>query len=422
MSKRFVRPIITAAIVLLAPAQVAAQIDSALAQRFFGEARAFCEADGGRMWGVSLCGPMVFADARTGLIATNQAPPPPEVQRPRALGYANAAMAWGETRWSTFVWPAIPRDDAERRGRLLVHELFHRVQPDLGLFIASAPGLPDHLDTPDGRYWMQLEWRALSRALERAGDAPRQAIGDALSFRQQRRRLAPASAEIERINEINEGLAQFTATVVVAGSSQAAHTDAIEQLQAAPDQESFVRTFAYPSGAAYGILLDSFAPGWTHRLTAKDDLGDLLMRASGTRPAADPDAAAERYGGTMLRAAEQQRESKRQARIASLRAAFVDGPLVRLPRGSGASFVTLGVTPLPGEGTVYRQYRVSGPWGRLEAGQVLVSADGTVLTVRGPAKVVGGVATGDEWTLTIAEGWTLRAGARQGDFVLVQGT
>src|SRR4029079_3795736 len=42
-----------------------AQVDQQRAQEFFKEAQALCERDGGRLWGVSLCGPMVIADRRT---------------------------------------------------------------------------------------------------------------------------------------------------------------------------------------------------------------------------------------------------------------------------------------------------------------------------------------------------------------------
>jgi hypothetical protein len=49
-----------------------AQVDQQLAQEYFKEARALCERDGGRLWGVSLCGPMVIADAATGTVATSQ--------------------------------------------------------------------------------------------------------------------------------------------------------------------------------------------------------------------------------------------------------------------------------------------------------------------------------------------------------------
>ena len=61
---------------LLCPA--AAHVDQERADACFKEAAAICQRDGGRLWGVSLAGPMVFADSRTRTIATSQPRPTEE--------------------------------------------------------------------------------------------------------------------------------------------------------------------------------------------------------------------------------------------------------------------------------------------------------------------------------------------------------
>jgi hypothetical protein len=400
--------------VLARPA--AAQVDSARAAEHFAEAAALCQREAGRLWGISLCGPMVFADAATGTIAVSR--PAPDAPRPRALGYANTAVEWGGERWAAFVWPAIPQDSTVR-ARMLLHELFHRVQPELGLYVASSPGTNDHLDTRQGRYWMQLEWRALDRALETGGTERRGAVADALGFRHARRQLESDAAENERISEINEGLAQYTGTAAAA-SPDAATASAIEQLRSAPQRETFVRTFAYPSGAAYGLLLDAYAPEWRRRITAGDDLGALLAEAADVERSDDPDAAALRYGGADLLAAEVALEAERERRIAKLRARFVTGPVLVLPRGRGASFVTTGVTPIPGAGTVLPSYRVQGEWGEIEASHVLVSTDGNALAVPGPFTRDGTRLAGEGWTVVLADTWDLEPGPRPGDYRVVR--
>lgn len=101
----------------------------------------------------------------------------------------------GGVRWCTFVWQMIPADDEAARARIMLHELFHRVQPQLGLLITSIPGELDHLDTLEGRHWMQLEWRALTRALDSSGAGCTEALRDALAFRMARRTLFPGSTE-----------------------------------------------------------------------------------------------------------------------------------------------------------------------------------------------------------------------------------
>ncbi|MFQ5637872.1 MAG: hypothetical protein ACE5IR_07725 [bacterium] len=395
----------------------AAQVDQERAATYFKEAAALCEREGGRLWGVSLHGPMVFADALTGTIATNQ--PAPEAPRPRALGYANAAMKWGGIRWSTFVWQMIPADEAAR-ARLMLHELFHCVQPQLGLYIPATSGENKHLDLPEGRFWMQLEWRALARALGSSGAERMDAVRDALAFRATRRALFPGAAENERASEINEGLAQYTATVTACTSRDEAVVDAIEQLTEAAQKESFVRTFAYASGAAYGILLDSWSPGWTRQLKVTDDLGQLLMTSAKIQPSENAEAAARRYAGPELKAAEEKREAERKARVAALRRRFVEGPVLVLPRGRGASFITRGVTPIPGAGTIYPSFRVTGEWGSIEAGQVLMSVDGSTLTVPAPTIAEGSTFSGDGWTVTLASGWVVRPGPRAGDYQVVR--
>jgi hypothetical protein len=47
----------------------AAQVDEQRAQEWFTEVQAVCEREGLRLWGVSLCGPMVIADLKTQTIA-----------------------------------------------------------------------------------------------------------------------------------------------------------------------------------------------------------------------------------------------------------------------------------------------------------------------------------------------------------------
>jgi hypothetical protein len=248
------------------------------------------------LWKISLCGPIVIADPATKTIAANQ--PAPEAPRPAALGFTNSAMDWGGTRWTTISWPSLVALQ-HLQGLLLIHELFHRIQPQLGLLVQDLPS--EHLDTPEGRYWMQLEWKALSRAIGSADQTRSAALGDALAFRAARRSRFPGAAESERGYEINEGLAQYTATVVAAGSRSEAVRSAIEQLEKAAGEVTFVRQFAYPTGTAYGILLDEYAPGWTHRIKSADDLGTLVEPFAAIRPAKDLEAAAVSYGGPEIR-------------------------------------------------------------------------------------------------------------------------
>jgi hypothetical protein len=312
----------------------------------------------------------------------------------------------------------ISPDDRYLRGRLFIHELHHRVQPQLGQMIGGASN--DHLDTLEGRYWLRLEWRALAAALGSSGPARAAAIGDALAFRASRYALFAQAAESEHADEIREDLASYTGTVVASASATDAVADAITQLNEAHRMPTFVRTFAYPSGAAYGVLLDTYAPGWTRRLRpATEDLGTLLLQASGSRPAGDAQASAARYGSGELRTEEERRDAEQARRVAELRQRFVDGPILIVPRGKGAMLNTTGATPIPGTGTVLFEYRVTAPWGTLESrGGILEAADGLSLRLPLPYRAEETTLVGDGWQITLAEGWIVRPGTRAGDFEL----
>lgn len=400
---------------ILLPLVALAQIDKQRADEAFAQAKTLCEREGGKLWKMSLCGPIVIADPATRTIATNH--PAPEAPRPRALGFTNSAVEWGGERWTTISWPLlVALKDVQ--ALLLIHELFHRIQPQLGLLVMDSPS--DHLDTPDGRYWMQLEWKALSRAIGASGKERSAALGDALAFRAARRSRFPGAPESERGYEINEGLAQYTGTVVAAASRAEAVRSAVAQLASAADEVTFVRQFAYPTGTAYGVLLDETSPGWTHRIKSTDDLGKLIEPFATVRPMKELDAAALSYGGPEIRQREVRREAEHKARVAELRRRFVEAPILILPRGRGASFGSAGITAIAGEGTIYMMYRTTAEWGTLEASAVLVDNERGKLTVPAPAAVEGKALKGDGWTLSIADGWVIRPGPRGGDFQLVR--
>jgi len=416
MTRALRATILSWTLTLLAP-PAAAQVDQQRAQEFFKEAQALCERDGGRLWGVSLCGPMVMADRRTQTIATNQ--PAPDGTRPPILGLVNAPVEWGGARWTAFMWDFVLGQTPRGRRELFLHELFHRVQPQLGLIVEAQAN--EHVDAADARYWLRLEWRALARALRAPGEQREAAVRDALAFRQARHMLYAGSAESERAVEITEGLAHYTGVALGAPSREDAIVSAVD-LASVDTVESFVRSFPTTSGTLYGLLLDATSPGWTRRVRSTDDFGELLMRALGVQPAADAAASAARYGGDEIRAFEQQRQERRKERIAELRRRFVDGPVLQIPAAGGAASDSRGAVVIPDVGTVwFGGYRASGNWGTLDAEKgVLVASDGKWRRVPAPQRRDSVTFYGDGWTFKAAPGWLIREGARQGDYEVVR--
>ena len=108
---------------------------------------------------------------------------------------------------------------------------------------------------------MRLEWRALAKGLRATNQAERRtAIEDSLLFREMRRSLFLGAAEEERALEMHEGLAEYTGTRLAAGTRVERVKLALDSLLRAELNESYVRSFAYGSGPAWGLLLDQIEP------------------------------------------------------------------------------------------------------------------------------------------------------------------
>ncbi|MBK7370965.1 MAG: hypothetical protein IPJ09_05915 [Saprospiraceae bacterium] len=397
-----------------------AQVNQQLAQEYFKEAQALCEKDGGKLWGKSICGPMVIYDRQTKTIATSK--PAPDAPHPQLLGLLNAPIQWGGETWIAYMWSDIVNRKPRERKELFLHEMFHGVQPQLKL--GAAANTPEHLDAKDGRYWMRLEWKALEQALRKSGKQRKAALSDILAFRQARRTIFAANIEDERGQEITEGLAAYTGTKLAAENIIEAKQSAIDLLTGAENtanEASLVRTFAYISGPAYCILLDEIAPNWRKSLKNTDDFGFLLSQALKLKPSTDVHIAALKYAGNDILLAEEKREKARRDRLHELQKIFIDGSILIFP-GGNHSFDSRGAVSIKGEGTVYYgPFRASGPWGKLEAEKgVLVATDGSTRRVAVPVKKDELTYTGDGWTLKINEGWQVKEGEKNGSFELVK--
>src|SRR3954467_5620557 len=397
---------------------VEAQVQPELAKRYFEEATTLCDRATGRLWGVSLCGPMVIVDQATGTRATSQREP--EGPLPRLSGFADGPVSWGGLRW--FSWPLsfLADKPPDVRQQIMLHGLFHRIQADLGL--DASNGFNEHLDTLEGRVWMQLEGRALRRAPEAIGSGRTEAIADALAFRRERRRLFPGAADNERREEIREGLATYTGIAAWARSPADAHRAAVSALAGGESQPSFVGNFEAASGPGYGVLLDDLLPEWRRQVRGTSDLGDLLASATNRPPTTDVAVAAARYDGATLRTAEEARDRAQQVRVAELLRRFVDGPVLTMPASGTGTSDTTGSVGIPGVGTVlFRNFTLSAQWGRLTAnGGVLRAADGSTLSVPATVPLEGATLQGDGWSVTLNAGWVVQPAARPGSFTIVR--
>ena len=409
-----------------------APIDLAEARRAFDAAEDASDRDGGKLWGTALYGPLFLVDPGSRSVVANQPDPEGMLREEDGLWVgtlseeinpANAAVDWAGLRWTMVMWP--PPTIPHARNRLLLHELFHRMQEDVGLAAEDPPN--GHLDTRDGRIWMRLEMRALAQALASRGSGREASIRDALDFRVRRRSLSIGAAAEEDALERNEGMAEYTGLVLSGLPGEVLADRAAVDLERREASDSFSRSFAYATGPAYGVLLDESGRPWREELVRGATLGELLEAAYDVEASRVPaEGRIGGYNGERVMAIETAREEERLARETDLRARLVDGPVLRLAPGAefSYSFDPNDAVNLEGVGTVYGSTRVTDVWGILEVDSggalFLRNAEGwfTGVVVPAPASGPDPPTSGDGWRLDLAEGWEIAPGERAGDWVV----
>lgn len=377
----------------------------------FSEFARICERDAGRLWGASLCGPLLIVEPSTRSVRASQADAEgvlhPEGDRwvgvlPPGVGIANTSVEWAGVRWIMVMAP-LPDNASERRDRL-VHEAWHRAQADVNLPAAASDCA--HLETERGRYLLRLELRALRQAVLARGGVRRRAARDALRFRAVRLAEFAQSAEAEAALDRNEGLASYTGAKLGAAAPYL-HAAAI--LQQYDQHRAFARAYAYASGPAYGLLLDQFRPGWRRQLASGDRATPAELLAQSLRLKADaafPAAAAARYGGVEIAAQEQARALQQQARIEALRVRYAAGPRLVVPLTSvRMEFDPNQVTPIEGLGNHYGVLTLRDAWGELVSAEgALISGDFSSATVLDPGP---DRRSGPGWSLQLAPGFQI---------------
>jgi hypothetical protein len=403
------------------------------AARAFREAEEAALEDDGKLWGHSLVAPILLVDPATRAVVANR---PDEGERlvereavfvgtlPQEVNVANTAVEWAGVRWTMVMWP-LP-ENRYARTRLLLHECFHRIQPLLGHGGGDAPST--HLDGELGRTWLRLEFRALAEACVRREGARRQALEDALVFRAHRRALFPGSGPTEAAFERNEGLAEYTGLALSGLPGWVLADRAAQKLERDEGAASFVRSFAYATGPAYGVLLDELGSAWRPKLRPDSDLAALAGDVIAWKTPADLERAArergQRYGAEEIIASERTRSAEKARLEALHRARYVEGPLLELALGArlSYSFDFNAIHPLPDAGSVYGSIRIVEEWGILDAsagGALLVLAENgspRLARVPAPADPAAHPLAGDGWSLRLEPGWTLVPGARPGDW------
>ena len=315
-------------------------------------------------------------------------------------------------------------EGSEELTALVWHERWHCVQAKLGLPAREADNA--HLASEAGRTWLRLELRALARAL--ANNDPqdaRHAALHALAFRAQRSdrgRLGTGALVGEAQVERNEGLAEYTGRKLAA---QDPIPSLLAALESADDATSYVRSAAYATGPAYGLLLDRWDDGWTRSVDAEVDLPSMLAAALvGDAPLPEAESAGAAYGLAAVRIEEAERAAETRRKRGEYESRFVTGEALTLPlRNPSVSFDPRTLFPLDAHGTVYAPITVRDAWGELVAeGGALLASDWSSVRVSAEKLSGNGIRwQGPGWALILAAGWRLEKDAN-GHWTLREGS
>jgi hypothetical protein len=434
--------VILCAIGLLAePAALAANetssalaISTSQAAAAFAEAHTLCSTDDGRLWGHTLCVPMMFVDPANREAVLNQpakgAVKDGTVYRlalPSDVAIANTSIDFQGKHWSMVMWP-LPVDRTQR-AILLMHESYHSIQPALELQGDGGLGKNAELDSRKGRIWMRAELAALRAALLTSGTRRKQALADALLFRVYRMSLWLHARADEQGLELNEGLAESTGIDSIQHGGGARIAAAIHDIDSVEKERSLVRSFAYATGPAYAELLDAVQPNWRRKVIPDFAFGRATAAAYHlAMPEPDRNramAAIMKYGGKQIIAQEDARAEVTATRNARFTKALVDGPTLTLPLGKfSISFDPRQVYSLPGRGSVYQTLTLGDAWGNLKVhgdGVALIPSTFGSVTLPLDKTPVGAQLIGDDWSLTLNEDYSFQPDPRRkGSFIVTR--
>jgi hypothetical protein len=414
--------------------QQAVSPDDLTSERALAKFQTICEAQGKALWGMSLCGPVAIVNPKTRWTVASERDAEGKFEKrgsvyiglmPSEILVSNTAVDWGGKKWAEIISP-LPLDPYSRLN-LVTHEAFHRIQEAAGLMGSDQPEA--HLDTDTGRLWLRLELRALARALRSENDQEmRKAVANALLFRERRYALHNGAREREAAMERQEGLAEYTGTVVALKDTSEWIGRLARRVEAFEDSDAYARSFAYVTGPALGVLLDRMSTGWRAKVRGGASLESELIAAARFKVPADLTAAAEtaavHYGFVAVAAAEHEREARHQLLLDSLTKKFVDGPTLSFARTDKLyrSFNPNELVPFGAQGTYYPTGVFTAPWGKLQVESVgaILASDNMSVRVASPSDLNAKPIEGPGWTLELAAGWIIRPVAgRAGSFEVV---
>lgn len=384
----------------------------------FTELKERLNVDNGKMWNHDLSSPLMLVNRDTRTFVANEQDAEGKLKKqgdfytgmlPENINIANTAFDWNGKRW-TMVFLPLP-ETKEGRLRLLIHESFHNIQPEIG-FDNLTEIQCTHLDTKEGRILLRLEMEALKQALQ--SEDPGQHIKNALLFRHFRYQSFPGSQAAENSLEIIEGLAEYTGLMLSGMTEDALRDHLISQTEALISLATYVRSFAYYEFPVYGYFMKKKDETWNLKINKNTNLTDFITNFFGAEYPSltmeEVTRTGKAYNIEQITESEEKRELKRQELVKTYKARFLGDSIIRISlENMSIGFNPSNLMPLDSFGTVYPNIRITDNWGILEVDScgALMSPDWRRVTISYPAMISDTLIAGRGWRLRLNEGWKM---------------
>lgn len=385
----------------------------------FNRVDSLLKIDNGSFWGKKLYGPVMIVEPETRLMYLNENVNDNELNNkklfyvdtlPKNITVANTSVEWNNKRWAQIQLP-LPKS-LQHQDILIIHELFHRIQPELGFQNIQEPN-NKHLDTYNGRLLLKLELEALENAVKSKNkDEKLLFIKDALLFRNKRYKNIDIK-KAENLLEINEGLAEYTALILSRMSRKQALEHLIQNKNTFYSNQTFVRSFVYYTIPMYGYILRDIYPNWHNEINRNTNLNDYFLEkfniSIDTIQSIKQVKNIHKYSFPDILNFENKREQKRIKRLNELYKTYTDSIVFVINfQNMNISFNPNNIVPLENLGTYYPTLKVIDDWGILSVEEgALISTNWDKVIVSKPLKISDTLIEGKSWKLKLNKGWSI---------------
>jgi hypothetical protein len=328
-------------------------------------------------------------------------------------GIANTSKNIYGEMWTMVDISYIEGKNPYEKNWIIAHESFHRIQNEIGLPPANLENA--HLETKNGRIYLQLELRALQKSLTSEGHERLNALKDALIFRSLRFKQFPNAEAEECRFEMHEGMAEYTGAKLSGYNKEILGKVLADKLKHAEQTKNFKWYFAYLTGPAYGLLLDDYYPDWISNVSVQTNLAKLLQKQLDINMHDKLDnniqKIIDKYDGKAIIEKENDiYQAKLETRKQYIEKFINDTTLViSLTSEMKISFDPMNAFDLEEYGAIYPgESHISDQWGILETqGDFLLSKDWRFLKISKPILISNQIIKGTDWQLFLNKEWEI---------------